>query len=98
MSNIRISLGFDMRAPDLGTPTRDLGGGGRNGARRLPGSILINLMEHHASEDGYLPQPFLQGSARRWRRDEAHPFLARRGGSRRCTIRSTWQSASRCST
>jgi alkanesulfonate monooxygenase SsuD/methylene tetrahydromethanopterin reductase-like flavin-dependent oxidoreductase (luciferase family) len=65
MSNIRISLGFDMRAPDLGTPTRDLYAAAVEMAAFADeaGIDSINLMEHHASEDGYLPQPFLLGSA-----------------------------------
>ena len=62
---IRISLGFDMRAPDLGTTPSDLYAAAIEMAAfaDAAGFDSINLMEHHASEDGYLPQPFLLGSA-----------------------------------
>jgi len=65
MRNIRISLGFDMRAPDLGTPTRDLYAAAIDMAAHADaiGIDSINLMEHHASDDGYLPQPFILASA-----------------------------------
>ncbi|MCB2079566.1 MAG: LLM class flavin-dependent oxidoreductase [Novosphingobium sp.] len=65
MRNIRISLGFDMRAPDLGTSTRDLYAAAIEMAAHADdvGIDSINLMEHHASEDGYLPQPFILASA-----------------------------------
>lgn len=65
MRNIRISLGFDMRAPDLGTPTRDLYAAAIEMAAYADKVEIdgINLMEHHASEDGYLPQPFMLASA-----------------------------------
>jgi len=57
---IRISLGFDMRAPDLGTAPGDLYAAAIEMAAFADsaGFDSINLMEHHASEDGYLPQPF----------------------------------------
>lgn len=65
MSKIRIALGFDMRAPDLGTPTQELYAAAIEMAAWADEAGLdsINLMEHHASQDGYLPQPFMLGSA-----------------------------------
>ncbi len=65
MKHLSISLGFDMRAPDWGTPREAL----YQAAVEMAafgdsiGVTSINLMEHHGSEDGYLPQPFLLGSA-----------------------------------
>jgi alkanesulfonate monooxygenase SsuD/methylene tetrahydromethanopterin reductase-like flavin-dependent oxidoreductase (luciferase family) len=54
-----------MRAPDLGTPTQELYSAAIDMAAYADkaGIDSINLMEHHASEDGYLPQPFLLASA-----------------------------------
>jgi len=65
MRNIRISLGFDMRAPDLGTSTQELYAAAIEMAAWADEAGIegINLMEHHASEDGYLPQPFILGAA-----------------------------------
>lgn len=65
MRNIRISLGFDMRAPDLGTPTQELYAAAIEMAAYADsiGIHGINLMEHHGSEDGYLPQPFILAGA-----------------------------------
>lgn len=65
MRNIRITLGFDMRAPDLGTPTQVLYAAAIDMAAHADaiGIDAINLMEHHASDDGYLPQPFILGAA-----------------------------------
>ena len=63
--SIRITLGFDMRAPGLGTAPQDLYAAAVEMAAFADsaGIDAINLMEHHASEDGYLPQPFLLASA-----------------------------------
>jgi alkanesulfonate monooxygenase SsuD/methylene tetrahydromethanopterin reductase-like flavin-dependent oxidoreductase (luciferase family) len=54
---------FDMRAPAFGTPTRELYAAALDMAAFADdiGVNRINLMEHHASEDGYLPQPFVMG-------------------------------------
>lgn len=63
--SVRVSVSFDMRAPDWGTPA----------ARLYPAAIemaafaerigvdSIGLMEHHGSDDGYLPQPFVLAAA-----------------------------------
>jgi alkanesulfonate monooxygenase SsuD/methylene tetrahydromethanopterin reductase-like flavin-dependent oxidoreductase (luciferase family) len=60
MKNIRTSLSFDMRAPDWGAPRQELYGAALEMAAfgdRI-GVDSINLMEHHGSDDGYLPQPY----------------------------------------
>ena len=65
MRDIRVSLAFDMRAPDLGTPTQALYAASLEMAAWADRTGIegINVMEHHASDDGYLPQPFLLASA-----------------------------------
>ena len=65
MKQINISLAFDMRAPDWGAPRAALYKAAVEMAAfgdRI-GVSGINLMEHHGSEDGYLPQPFTLASA-----------------------------------
>ncbi|MDT5095666.1 MAG: hypothetical protein QOH60_5029 [Mycobacterium sp.] len=56
---------FDMRAPEWATPTSDLYRAAIEMAGFADdiGVAVINLMEHHASEDGYLPQPFTLAAA-----------------------------------
>lgn len=63
MSAIRTGLLFDMRAPDFGTPTTELYSTALEMAAFADeiGVTRVNLMEHHASEDGYLPTPFVMG-------------------------------------
>ncbi len=63
--DVRVTVSFDMRAPDWGTPP----------ARLYPAAVemaafadrigvdQIGLMEHHGSDDGYLPQPFTLAAA-----------------------------------
>jgi alkanesulfonate monooxygenase SsuD/methylene tetrahydromethanopterin reductase-like flavin-dependent oxidoreductase (luciferase family) len=60
-----ISLAFDMRAPDLGTPTQELYAAAIEMAHWADETGLdgINLMQHHGSDDGYLPQPFTLAAA-----------------------------------
>ena len=60
MRQIRTSLSFDMRAPDWGTPRQELYAAAIEMAAFADeiGVNVINLMEHHGSEDGYLPQPY----------------------------------------
>ncbi|MCB2072815.1 MAG: LLM class flavin-dependent oxidoreductase [Novosphingobium sp.] len=60
-----ISLAFDMRAPDLGTPTQELYAAAIEMAAWADeiGLNGINLMQHHGSDDGYLPQPFTLAAA-----------------------------------
>lgn len=63
MSRIMTSLLFDMRAPAFGAPRRELYAAALDMAQFADeiGITAINLMEHHGSEDGYLPQPFVLG-------------------------------------
>jgi alkanesulfonate monooxygenase SsuD/methylene tetrahydromethanopterin reductase-like flavin-dependent oxidoreductase (luciferase family) len=63
MSQIRVATLFDMRAPAFGTPTPELYRAALEmaGFADEIGVARINLMEHHQSEDGYLPQPFVMG-------------------------------------
>ncbi len=65
MKHINMSVAFDMRAPDWGAPRAELYAAAVEMAAFADriGISGINLMEHHGSEDGYLPQPFLLASA-----------------------------------
>ncbi|MEO6717757.1 MAG: LLM class flavin-dependent oxidoreductase [Novosphingobium sp.] len=65
MKQINISLGFDMRAPDWGAPRAELYKSAVEMAQFADGIGIasINLMEHHGSDDGYLPQPFTLAAA-----------------------------------
>ncbi|KHK89473.1 LLM class flavin-dependent oxidoreductase [Novosphingobium malaysiense] len=61
MKDIKISVSFDMRSPDWAAPTPDLYGAAVEMAALADriGVDQIGLMQHHGSEDGYLPQPFV---------------------------------------
>jgi alkanesulfonate monooxygenase SsuD/methylene tetrahydromethanopterin reductase-like flavin-dependent oxidoreductase (luciferase family) len=61
MTPIQTTLGFDMRSPAFGAPTQELYATAIEMAAYADtiGVDRINLMEHHASDDGYLPQPFV---------------------------------------
>src|SRR3546814_7401865 len=50
-----------MRSPDWATPTQELYGAAIEMAAFADriGADRIGLMQHHGSEDGYLPQPFV---------------------------------------
>jgi alkanesulfonate monooxygenase SsuD/methylene tetrahydromethanopterin reductase-like flavin-dependent oxidoreductase (luciferase family) len=63
MSAVRIAGMFDMRAPDFGTPRKELYAAALDMITYADdiGVPRINLMEHHASDDGYLPAPFVLG-------------------------------------
>lgn len=65
MAHHPISLAFDMRAPDLGSSPPELYKAAVEMAAWAEEKGLdgILLMEHHGSEDGYLPQPFVLGGA-----------------------------------
>jgi alkanesulfonate monooxygenase SsuD/methylene tetrahydromethanopterin reductase-like flavin-dependent oxidoreductase (luciferase family) len=65
MTPIRTTVSFDMHAPAFGTPTRTLYATAIEMAAYADkiGVDRIGLMEHHGSEDGYLPQPFLLAAA-----------------------------------
>ena len=60
MKTLSINVSFDMRAPDWGTPARELYAAAIEMAAFVDaiGADQIGLMQHHGSDDGYLPQPF----------------------------------------
>ncbi len=61
MTPIQTTVSFDMRAPGFGPPTQALYAAAVEMAAYADkiGVDRIGLMEHHGSEDGYLPQPFV---------------------------------------
>jgi alkanesulfonate monooxygenase SsuD/methylene tetrahydromethanopterin reductase-like flavin-dependent oxidoreductase (luciferase family) len=61
MKDIRINVSFDMRSPEWAAPTPDLYRAAVDMAAFADriGVDTIGLMQHHGSEDGYLPQPFV---------------------------------------
>jgi len=63
LSAIRIAAMFDMRAREFGTPRRDLYAAALDMAAYADqiGVTRVNLMEHHGSDDSYLPTPFAVG-------------------------------------
>ncbi|WP_310534512.1 LLM class flavin-dependent oxidoreductase [Novosphingobium sp.] len=65
MKDIKLTVSFDMRAPDWGTPAAGLYRAAIDMAAFCDriGVDRIGLMEHHGSDDGYLPQPFVLASA-----------------------------------
>ena len=65
MKDINLTVSFDMRAPDWGTPPAELYRAAVDMAAFCDkiGVDRIGLMEHHGSDDGYLPQPFVLASA-----------------------------------
>jgi alkanesulfonate monooxygenase SsuD/methylene tetrahydromethanopterin reductase-like flavin-dependent oxidoreductase (luciferase family) len=60
MRDVEIMVSFDMRAPDWGPPPNELYRAAIEMAAFADriGVDQIGLMEHHGSDDGYLPQPF----------------------------------------
>ncbi|MDE8654007.1 LLM class flavin-dependent oxidoreductase [Novosphingobium album (ex Liu et al. 2023)] len=60
MNQIRINVSFDMRSPEWATPTHELYRAAIEMAAFVDGIGVdtIGLMQHHGSDDGYLPQPF----------------------------------------
>jgi len=60
MRDVRTLVSFDMRAPEWGTPTNELYRAAIEMAAFVDriGVDRIGVMEHHGSDDGYLPQPF----------------------------------------
>lgn len=63
MTPIHTNVAFDMRAPAFGTPPEHLYAAALEMAAYADsiGVDRINLMEHHGSDDGYLPCPFVLG-------------------------------------
>jgi alkanesulfonate monooxygenase SsuD/methylene tetrahydromethanopterin reductase-like flavin-dependent oxidoreductase (luciferase family) len=62
---IWTTVSFDMRSPAFGPPTQRLYEAAIEMAAYADeiGVDRIGLMEHHGSDDGYLPQPFLLAAA-----------------------------------
>jgi alkanesulfonate monooxygenase SsuD/methylene tetrahydromethanopterin reductase-like flavin-dependent oxidoreductase (luciferase family) len=60
-----LSLAYDMRAPDWGTPAEALYRAAleQSAWADRSGFSDVVLMEHHASSDGYLPSPIVMGAA-----------------------------------
>lgn len=60
MTDFKISVSFDMRSPEWATPTPQLYRAAIDMAAFVDeiGVDQIGLMQHHGSDDGYLPQPF----------------------------------------
>lgn len=63
MTPIATTVSFDMRAPAWGTPPATLYAAALEMAAFADrmGVDRIGLMEHHGSDNGYLPQPFVLG-------------------------------------
>ena len=63
--DIKTSISFDMRSPAWAAPTHELYAAAVAMAAYADeiGVDRIGLMEHHGSDDGYLPQPFTLASA-----------------------------------
>lgn len=64
-SETKLTLAFDMRAPDLGANATALYAAALEQCAWADGLGFtdVQLMEHHASTDGYLPSPIVLGSA-----------------------------------
>lgn len=64
-SRTKLTLAFDMRAPDLGASPMSLYAAALEQCEWADslGFTDVQLMEHHASTDGYLPSPIVLGSA-----------------------------------
>lgn len=60
MTSSKITVSFDMRSPGWAAPTPDLYRAAIEMAAFVDriGADQIGLMQHHGSDDGYLPQPF----------------------------------------
>lgn len=61
MKDFKISVSFDMRSPEWASPTPELYRAAIDMAAFVDriGADQIGLMQHHGSDDGYLPQPFV---------------------------------------
>jgi alkanesulfonate monooxygenase SsuD/methylene tetrahydromethanopterin reductase-like flavin-dependent oxidoreductase (luciferase family) len=62
---MNIILGFDMRVPDFGAPRGRVYSEALNMCEWADahGIEHINIMEHHGSDDGYMPAPFVFAAA-----------------------------------
>lgn len=65
MNKISTTVLFDMRAPDFGPSASTLYPAALEMAAFADeiGVDTVNVMEHHGSDDGYLPAPFVMGGA-----------------------------------
>jgi alkanesulfonate monooxygenase SsuD/methylene tetrahydromethanopterin reductase-like flavin-dependent oxidoreductase (luciferase family) len=65
MPGLQIGVSFDMRSPDWAAATHELYAAAVKMAAYADeiGADRIGLMEHHGSDDGYLPQPFTLAAA-----------------------------------
>ena len=63
MDDNQTAVLFDMRAPSFGAPIDRLYSAALEMAAFADemGVSRVGLMEHHGSEDGYLPSPFVMG-------------------------------------
>ena len=61
MKEFKITVSFDMRSPGWAAPTASLYRAAIEMAAHADriGADQIGLMQHHGSDDGYLPQPFV---------------------------------------
>ncbi len=62
-TGVQTTISFDMRAPDWATPASKMYSEALQMAAFADsiGVTRIGLMEHHGSDDGYLPAPFVMG-------------------------------------
>jgi alkanesulfonate monooxygenase SsuD/methylene tetrahydromethanopterin reductase-like flavin-dependent oxidoreductase (luciferase family) len=62
---VRLSLSYDMRAPDFGPPAVDLYAAALDQCEWADGLGFhqVVLPEHHASPDGYMPSPVVMATA-----------------------------------
>jgi alkanesulfonate monooxygenase SsuD/methylene tetrahydromethanopterin reductase-like flavin-dependent oxidoreductase (luciferase family) len=65
MRDVGTTVMFDLRTPAWGTPTNELYRAALDMSAFADGIGVdaITLMEHHGSDDGYLPQPFTMAAA-----------------------------------
>ena len=62
---MRLALRYDMRAPSIGAPARELYAASVEMAAWADGYDfdVVYLAEHHGADDGYCPAPIVQASA-----------------------------------
>ena len=62
---VRLSLRYDLRAPAFGPPAEALYAAALEQSEWAEGQgfELVNLTEHHASDDGYCPSPLVLAAA-----------------------------------
>jgi alkanesulfonate monooxygenase SsuD/methylene tetrahydromethanopterin reductase-like flavin-dependent oxidoreductase (luciferase family) len=62
---VKLFLAYDMRAPEFGAPARELYKAALDQCEWADacGFTLVTFLEHHASNDGYLPSPIIMAAA-----------------------------------